>query len=229
MQPGEEQHIQIHVYDEANFHPDALLYLWQRVEASHLTPLVWADGKPMPLNQFIRFYTPGNGRLLFLPTYQPEGTEFSWQSVMGMIWVDEITVGHRAFGHYMFFPEWWGGWPQASIRKTLDTHLFAPPLSLRLILCQGNATNTISLALWKRLGIRIIGEIPNWYKHGDEYHAATVGYILAPEIDILQKKVDDVSKGDVHAELSGGDWGNVGGDTSGDTNSGDDISVPHTR
>jgi hypothetical protein len=59
----------------------------------------------MPRNDFIRFFTPGNGRVLFLPTYQPEGVAFAWPNAMGLCWIDEITVGHKACGHFMFFRE----------------------------------------------------------------------------------------------------------------------------
>lgn len=186
MQPGEEQHIHLQAYVEAAFHPDTLDYLWRRLQENKLSRMIWADGKPLPRNDFIRFYTPENGRLLLLPTYQPEGTQSSWQAIMGMIWFDEIYPGHKAFGHFMFFRDWWGGWPLAAIKKVL-AFVFGPPLSLKMVVCQMNVDNRFGIALWDRLGIRTVGEIPDWYRHEDGFHSARFGVILASDIAILQQ------------------------------------------
>jgi hypothetical protein len=183
MQPGDEAAIRICPYDERVFPPLTLLALWNRLQSERLSPAVWRYGEALSLNEFIRFFGPTEPRVLFLPFYQPDDNgPLLIESVMGMCWIDEFRQPEaRAAGHFAFFRQWWGGWPDAAIRKTLRECVFAPPLSFKMVVCQGNADNTKASALWDRLGIHRVGTVPDWYLHMDGTHGADFGYILASD------------------------------------------------
>lgn len=183
MQPEDARAIRICPYDERTFSPLLLVTLWQRIRDEKMSPMVWRHGELLSLNEFIRFYGPTQNRVLLLPFFQPDDNgPLLAESIMGMMWLDEfIQPEGRCYAHFAFFRKWHGGWPEATIRKTLRDCVFAPPMALRMVLCMGNADNDKASALWDRLGIHRLGTVPHWYHHADGWHGADFGYIPASD------------------------------------------------
>ena len=177
--PGDENHITIVPYVEQHFAQETLALLWKRAGEQYIPSYVWSDGQPVSLNTFVRNYGPESGRTLFLAVHAPPDTEhtaFQIDSVIGFMWVDNVQ-NHRADAHFFFYEDWRGEWTVASAKKMVSI-LFNEPFNLSLLICRTNSQNRLAVAFAKRCGATIIGEIPKYYKHGNNFYNATIGHIV---------------------------------------------------
>lgn len=176
--------LEVRLYQESQFPPETLALLWQQLQESRFPSYVWADGQPLALNEFIRFFGPDMPRIVFLPFFVPDGEAIGLQHIGGIMWCDNV-VGHRAACHFMFLRRAWGkGRPLAAIRCGLK-QLFALPLTppIDLVIATAHATNALAVRLWKQLGIHVsTEEMPGYFLHADgTRHAARFGYLVRDE------------------------------------------------
>lgn len=174
--PQDADSIKVLPYVEQQFAPELLAWLWKKMQDEYIPSHIWRDGIPLTLNEFIRFFSPLEGRGLFLAFYCPaDGSSFSLDHIIGLLWIDQIST-HKAHAHFFFFRQWWGGWTTAAAKKGLDL-IFHDPFNLQLLLCHINAKNQMGKGFWRRVGVTMLGEIPHYYQHGDQFHSALSGYI----------------------------------------------------
>lgn len=155
------------------------LYTWIREDA---TPTIfWRDGKPLPLNLFIRFLT-DPGRVLFLPLLRVEGEEPTLDSIIGMFWLDCIEPPHAEAHFWIRKKHWWHNRPVLAAWKILAV-IFAESPPLHLVVCRTNANNRIGVKFIKKMGAHIMGEIPLWYTHGEKHHSALLAYLTRADVE----------------------------------------------
>lgn len=170
--------IQVLQYVEHLWPQGTLAQLWTTIMADKLTPLLWGTGIPMSLNEFIRFFDPLAGRVLFIPLYVPSGEEIKLEQMMGAMWATEYENHHKAWVHFLFFKKCWGDeCPLIAGRKGIEM-IFSAPFNLQMLLYRVNDENQFAKGMVKKLNAVKIGVVPNFYKHGEACYGAEFGYIL---------------------------------------------------
>lgn len=192
--------IQVHLYDEKKFPPGTLIQLWsylnegtypswvaQSEEYARLRRVhgrlvgksprwFWADGNALSVEEFVRYFGPESGRLVFLPFLVPAEGPTTVEHVIGICWLDEITR-HRSFAHFAFF--WWAygrNIPATACRKGLELAFTLLP-NLQLVLGRVNVENRLALATWEKIGMKRLGSIPGWFRVDGISYAAEFGYL----------------------------------------------------
>jgi RimJ/RimL family protein N-acetyltransferase len=162
---------------------DTLVRIFCWFQEDRISPMFWQDGMAPSFNTFIRMLT-DPGRVVFFPMLHTE--VMTLDSIIGMVWVDAIEFPHAEVHFWVRKKHWWKQRPLHAARKVLAL-IFAESPALQLLICRPNSHNTIGMKFMKKLGVRIVGEIPNWYCHGEVYHPMTLGYI--PREDIFPVSV----------------------------------------
>ncbi len=151
----------------------AQIYTFMR--SDHLPPLFWRDGIPHSLNQFI-CWTSDPTRIVLIVTCCEEITTLTLDHIMGLCWLDEIEGPHAAVHFWVRKKFWWGKRPHIAAQKVLQL-VFQQMPWLYLLTCRVNSQNRLALKFMQQIGARIVGEIPDWYQHGETRYAATFGYL----------------------------------------------------
>lgn len=174
--PRDADYVKVFPYIEQRYAPTFLAALWEKLQCEHVPKTFWRTGEPLSLNEWIRFFSPSEGRGLFIAVHCPSDNEpFTPNDIIGLMWVDQVQ-SHKANAHFFFFRQWWGGWTTAAVAKGLDV-IFHEPFNLKVILCYINMDNKLGIGFWKRIGVTVLGEIPHYYQHGEQYYSALAGYI----------------------------------------------------
>lgn len=183
MAAGASDDIQVWLFTDDRWPPQTLVQLYAFMQADRVPSSFWRDGIPLSLNAFVRWLTEP-GRYVFLPVLCSDAESTTLDQIIGMALVDEIELPKAAIHFWVRKKFWWRRRPLAAARKALAL-VFREMPGLQLLTCRMNSHNRLGVKFMKQVGVRIIGEIPNWYKHGDIYHPATFGYI--PRADVEQE------------------------------------------
>lgn len=139
--------------------------------------LMWRYGVPIPLNEWIVWFTSPT-RFVLLAVDEPPDRTHTPDDILGMGWVDEIEHP-RGAAHF-----WYRKQP-APCRKQIVASLkmldllFSPPYSFQTLVVHPNADNKVAVKFAQHLGFTMIGEIPGWYGHGEVRYPASFGYMTA--------------------------------------------------
>lgn len=181
---GCEDNIRVFTYSpyDPRWPAQTLVQLYQWMQEDHVPSIFWRDGNPLTLNNFIRLAT-DPGRVVVLPVLCPHlPEEMTLDDVIGMVWVDEIELPHAEVHFWVRKKHWWRHRPLRAARKVLEM-LFAETPALQLLICRPNKSNAIGVKFMKQLGVHIVGELPRWYKHGETYHSALLGYVTRADVE----------------------------------------------
>ena len=142
--------------------------LWSSLCADELPPWLWGNGPALSLTEFILYFS-DPGRHLFL-VLTPDTT-----NCVAMLWVDEITWGHRARAHFYFFKRYRNerALRVGAVCRRVLTALAQPPFNLRLLLLFIDHRAQDALRLARAFGVTFLGEIPNYYPGG---HPTVLGH-----------------------------------------------------
>lgn len=173
--------IRIWLFDE-NWPPQTLVQLYIFMQTDRLPKIFWRDGIPLSLNAFIRWVTEP-GRYVLLPVLCPDPESMTLEQVMGMCWIDEVESTKAVVHFWIRKKFWWKRRPLAAARKILS-RIFSELPELQLLICRVNSDNRTGIKFMRQVGVRILGEIPNWFKHGDTYHSMTFGYIPRADVEL---------------------------------------------
>lgn len=172
--------IVVHPYTEQTWPEETLLHLYQFMQESPPASVFWRDGTPLPLVRFIQWLAEP-GKMLFIPMVKDP--DLGWDAIIGFCLVDEIDAQlHRAAVHFWVRKKWW--WkrrPQRAAAMILQLLFTETPL--QVLVCRLNSANRLGLKFMQQIGMHIAGEIPDWYKHGETYYPATMGYIHRNEVN----------------------------------------------
>jgi RimJ/RimL family protein N-acetyltransferase len=176
-------HIVLSLYDETTWPELTMLTLWQCLRSDNPTGLLWGHGKAMSLNEFVRFFSSGQNRALYVAFYLPDkGANLLPEYVMGFVWVDDVELGHKGFAHFWFRRKFWGQMrPQIACEKGLA--LLFSPTHFNLCVAYGriNAENHLAIGMLKKLGFVLCGILPKWYHHEGRYYDAQLGVLEREE------------------------------------------------
>jgi RimJ/RimL family protein N-acetyltransferase len=157
-----------------------LVQLYHWMQEDRIPAIFWRDGRPQAMNNFIRFATEP-GRVVVLPLLCTEKVP-TLDDVIGMVWVDEIELPHAEIHFWVRKKHWWRRRPQRAAHAVLEK-LFADTPALHTLICRTNKDNPIGVKFMQQSGAHVVGELPNWYKHGETYHAAILGYISRNDVE----------------------------------------------
>lgn len=168
--------IQPYIFREQEWPQDTLTWLWTYAMQDRENSLLWREGTPLTLNQWIRWFTDPE-RLVILPVQMPSNRGLTVHDVMGMAWVDEVDHA-RGTAHFWFRQQ--PGTCRPALRAGIAIlDLLFDSLKFAVLICRLNPENKVAVKCAKYVGFQMIGDIPGWYTHGETRFPARIGYMTA--------------------------------------------------
>jgi hypothetical protein len=164
------------IYYETEWPEDTLPRLHAELMREPDTAWMWGLAQPLSLTKFIQYFSLGQCVLL-LPCFRT-ATAPTAADVLGLIWLTQVIVGHRAIVHFYVFSRFRRHRVVSSryVGQLAIETMRNPPLSLRSLYFFTPLRHRPVLNYSVKMGVQYTGVLPHYHRIGERFEDVAVGY-----------------------------------------------------